>query len=83
MCKNIAKLKIDKVVWSPGIFLYASFTINAGYLSKDALEPPILVIVNSVVEVIQGNLVAKPEKTSYLHMEKSSRQICAVFVQQV
>jgi len=44
------------IIGASGIFLYASYTIIAGYLSKDAFEPTSLVIVNGVVELIQVNL---------------------------
>jgi len=39
-----------------GIFLYASYTIIAGYLSVASLEPVALVITNGIVELVQVNL---------------------------
>jgi len=39
-----------------GIFLYAGYTVIAGYLSVDSMEPVILIIVNGTVELIQVNL---------------------------
>lgn len=44
------------VISSFGIFLYASYTIIAGYLSVDSLEPVLLVIINGIVELVQVNL---------------------------
>ena len=44
------------IIGASGIFLYASYTIIAGYLSKDAFEPTSLVIINGVVELVQVNL---------------------------
>jgi len=39
-----------------GIFLYASYTIIAGYLGIKSLEPVLLVIINGIVELVQVNL---------------------------
>ena len=44
------------IIGASGIFLYSSYTIIAGYLSKDAFEPTSLVMVNGAVELIQVNL---------------------------
>ncbi|XP_023336803.1 uncharacterized protein LOC111707854 [Eurytemora carolleeae] len=38
-----------------GIFLYASYTVIAGYLSTNSVEPVILVIVNGITELVQVN----------------------------
>jgi len=39
-----------------GIFLYASYTVIAGYLGVGSLEPVMLIIINGVVELVQVNL---------------------------
>ena len=44
------------IIGASGIFLYASYTIIAGYLSHDAFEPTSLVIINGIVELVQVNL---------------------------
>ena len=44
------------LIGASGIFLYASYTIIAGYLSKNAFEPTSLVIINGIVELVQVNL---------------------------
>jgi len=52
------------IISASGIFLYASYTIIAGYLSNHALEPASLVICNGIVELVQVFLLTIVYKSS-------------------
>ena len=57
--RNLRFVQIDNehdillIIGASGIFLYASYTILAGSLTPDGLEPSSLLILNGVVEMIQ------------------------------
>ena len=42
-----------------GLFLYAIFTVTAGCLSENAVEPPTLVITNGIFEIVQGGEISR------------------------
>ena len=42
------------ICFIPGLFLYAIFTVTAGCLGENAVEPPTLVITNGIFEIVQG-----------------------------
>jgi len=70
-----------------GIFLYAGYTVIAGYLSVQSMEPVLLIIVNGIVELVQVNLQLlfiadlKQKKVSESQqMTKPGRQIVTFLV---
>ena len=66
------------VVFIEGLFLYAIFTVTAGFLSENAVEPPTLVITHGIFEIVQGGEISIWLNCSFQLLLLSS-QLAAAF----